>query len=162
MRTWRDCAAWAKAAVAVSSASANDIDFLAALPKDSARSLRSSTLSTSVNSRLPAASICSRRCWRSAAVARAFSDCNNWVNPSTAFSGVRSSWLMRANKADLLRLSRSASSRSRCTRSIWRISVTSQLTPMRRVTRPCASVKAIEREASVRTAPSLARRMRNS
>jgi hypothetical protein len=126
-----------------------------------AGSLRSSTPSTSVSRLSPASRICSSRRRRWAGSARSPSASSSCVKPSTAFSGVRSSWLMREKSTDLDRLSRRASSRSRCARSSDRDSVTSQLTPRRRITLPSASVSATERDAIVRTSPS-GRRMRNS
>ena len=39
------------------------------------------------------------------------SSCSSWVKPSTALSGVRSSWLMRERNCDLAWISRSASAR---------------------------------------------------
>ena len=80
--------------------------------------------------------------------------CSSWVKPSTALSGVRSSWLMRERNCDLAWISRSASA------VCWRVSsasfasVTSQLTPTRRIGLPLSSLTRAEREASQRQLPS--------
>ena len=71
-----------------------------------------------------------------------------------AFSGVRSSWLMRARNLLFAVLSRNAISRSRRAASAVRVSVTSQLTPMRRRAPDCSSRSSTDREASQRTCPS--------
>ena len=90
---------------------------------------RSSTSSISASRWSPA-----MRTWsmwaRCTGSPRSWSRCSNWAKPSTAFSGVRSSWLMRARNSDFAALSRWAIKPSWRTASALTRSVTSQLTPM--------------------------------
>ncbi len=79
---------------------------------------RSSTSLISPSSRLPALWMTRRRDCVSAGSLR--SAINNCVNPSTAFSGVRISWLMLARNTLLLRLARSASSFATSSAAIMR------------------------------------------
>ena len=105
----------------------------------------------------------SRRVLRATAVSSAVSasSSSNWVKPSTAFSGVRNSWLMRDRNCDLASLARSARALSWRATSASLLSVMSQFTPTRRTMRPRSSRTGIEREASQRVLPS-GRRTRNS
>ncbi len=126
----------------------------------------SSTLLISVSRCSPAEWMCSRRARRlaapsglsSGAPSSASSSC---VKPSTAFIGVRSSWLMRASSSDLAWLSRNTSARSWRAAAAACASVMSQFTPSRIRVRPRSSRTGSERDASQRCAPS-ARTMRNS
>ena len=117
---------------------------------------RSSTSLISSSRCSPAPRMCSSRRRRFSAPASvpASSASSSCAKPSTAFSGVRSSWLMRARNLLLAWLSRCAISRSWRTASAVRLSVMSQLTPTRRTSRPSSSRTAIEREAIQRTRPS--------
>ena len=113
---------------------------------------RSSTSSISASRCSPEAWMCATR--RGQVAGSAPSAISSCEKPSTALSGVRSSWLMRARKRDLAWLSRCASWRSSRTAAALRTSVMSQLMPMRRTVRPCSSRTGVDREASQRRLPS--------
>ena len=124
-------------------------------PPASARE-SSSTSSISASRWRPASSMCASQRWRRsrASALSSLLPRSSCVKPSTAFSGVRSSWLMRDMACDLAWLSATASARSCSACAATCDSVLSQLTPMRRSSRPCASSSGAENEVIQRSRPS--------
>ena len=103
----------------------------------------------------PACCICavqSRWCgasggWRSSS--------SSWAKPSIAFSGVRSSWLMRDRNSLFARLAASAAARQRSASCSFRCSVMSSTTPTRRCGRPVGVAQHAETIDCTQTMPAV-------